>query len=120
MTLPQTTEDETKLTTIKELITNKATGPISILAKILKNSKNELAKLLGDLINLVLQSGTFPNILKTAKFIPFYKNGDPLECNNYHPISLLSNIKKLIEKLIHVRLNIFLKRTVWIQETSLS
>ena len=77
MTLPQTTEDETKLTTIKELITNKATGPISILAKILKNSKNELAKLLGDLINLVLQSGTFPNILKTAKFIPFYKMETP-------------------------------------------
>ena len=33
--------------------------------------------------------------------------GDPIECNNYRPISLLSNIGKLKEKLIHVRLNIF-------------
>ena len=41
--------------------------------------------------------------------IPIYKKGDPLECNNYRPISLLSNIAKLTEKLIYIRLNIFLK-----------
>ena len=58
---------------------------------------------------MVLLSGTFPDILKTAKIIPIYKKGDPLECDNYRPVSLSSNIGKLIEKLIHVRLNIFLE-----------
>ena len=109
MTLSPTTENEIK-SIIKELKANKTTGPNSIPTKILKNNKNELSKPLCDLINLVFQSGAFPDILKTAKIIPIYKKGDPLECDNYHPISLLSNIGKLIEKLIHVRLNIFLER----------
>ena len=58
---------------------------------------------------MVFQTGTFPDILKTAKTIPILKKGDPLERNNYRPISLLSNIGKLIEKLVHVRLDIFLE-----------
>ena len=70
MTLSPTTEGEVK-SIIKELKTN-------------KNNKNDLVKPLCDLINLVLQSGTFPDILKTAKIIPIYNKGDPLECDNYH------------------------------------
>ena len=91
MVLSLTTEDEIK-STIKELETNDSTGPNSIPAKIVKKNKNELAKPLCDLINLVLQSGTFPDILKTANIILIYKNVDPLKCNNYCLTSLLSNI----------------------------
>ena len=111
MTLSPTTEDEIK-STIKKLKANRATGPNSIPAKILKNNKNEQAKTLFDLINLVLQSGTFPDILKTAKIIPIYKKEESLERKNYRPISLLSNMGKIIEKLIHIRLNIFLETNI--------
>ena len=104
MTLSPKTEVKIK-STIKKLKTNKIKGPNSIPTKILKNNKNELAKPLCDLINLVFQSSTFPGILKTAKIIPVYKKGDPLECDNYCPISLQSYIGKLIEKLIHVILD---------------
>ena len=55
------------------------------------------------LINLVFVSGTFPKQLKTVKIIPVYKKGDPLDCTNYQPISVLSNLGKQIEKLIHSR-----------------
>ena len=44
---------------------------------------------------------------KTAKVVPFFKTR--LLCNNYTLISLLSNIGKIIEKLIHLRLSLFLK-----------
>ena len=54
-------------------------------------------------------SGTIPQQLKTAKIAPVYKKGDPLDCTNYCPISLLSNLGKLIEKLIHSRMNKFLE-----------
>ena len=54
-------------------------------------------------------SGTFPRQLNIAKIIPVYKKGDPLNCTNYCPISLLSNLGKLIEKLIHSRMNKFLE-----------
>ena len=50
----------------------------------------------------------FPNILKTANVTPIFKNDDPALCNNYRPNSLLSNISKIFEKIIHARLSAFL------------
>ena len=42
-------------------------------------------------------SGTFPWQLKTAKIIPVCKEGDPLDCTNYRPISLYCRINKFLE-----------------------
>ena len=108
MLLSSTKVNKVKSAT-KELQNKKATGVNSIPSKILKNNKDVLSKPLCDLINLAFVSGTFPQQLKTAIIIiPVYKVGDPLDCTNYRPISLLSNLGKLIEKLIHSRINIFL------------
>ena len=41
--------------------------------------------------------------------IPIYKKGDKLACNNYRPVSLLSNISKIYEKCMHTGLTIFLQ-----------
>ena len=41
---------------------------------------------------------------------PTFKTGDKLYVNNYRPISIKSNISKIIEKLIHKRLNSFLEQ----------
>ena len=46
---------------------------------------------------------------KIAKVVLIFKSEARLLCNNYRPISLLSNIGKIIEKLIHLRLNLFLE-----------
>ena len=45
-----------------------------------------------------------------AKVVPIFKSETRLLCNNYRPISLLSNIGKIIEKLMHQRLNFFLEQ----------
>ena len=45
----------------------------------------------------------FPLVLKTAKVVVFKKDSK-LACSNYRPISLLSNIEKIIEKLMYKRL----------------
>ena len=47
--------------------------------------------------------------MKIALVIPIFKKGDNQDCNNYRPISLLPNISKLFEKLIHNRLSKFLE-----------
>ena len=46
---------------------------------------------------------------KIAKVVLIFKSEARLLCNNYRPISLLSNIGKIIEKLIHLRLGLFLE-----------
>ena len=65
---------------------------------------------LTELINLYFNQGKFPAALKIARVTPTFKKGDRLDVNNYRPISLISNISKIIEKLIHKRLNSFLEQ----------
>ena len=51
----------------------------------------------------------FPSVLKiTAEVVPVFKKESKLDYSNYCPMSLLSNIEKIIEKLKYKRLYIFL------------
>ena len=50
----------------------------------------------------------FPSVLKTAKLVPVFKKYSELDYSNYLPISFLSNIEKILEKLIYKRLYTFL------------
>ena len=105
---PTTSEEISDL--IQTLNSNKSTGPNSIPTSISKKIKNEVSFLLSAIIHNSFENGIFPNLLKSAKVIPIFKNRSRLSCNNYRPISLLSNIGKIIEKLIHKRLNHFLEQ----------
>ena len=53
-------------------------------------------------------TGQFPSVLKIAKVIPIHKKQSKVDYTNYRPISLLSNIEKIIEKLMYKRLSNFL------------
>ena len=54
-------------------------------------------------------NGIFPESLKLANIIPIHKKDDKTFVNNYRPISLISNIDKIMEKLIYQRLYLFLE-----------
>ena len=53
-------------------------------------------------------TGIFPAVLKIAKVVPVFKKDSKLDYSNYRPISLLSNIEKILEKLMYKRLYTFL------------
>ena len=53
-------------------------------------------------------TGVFPSLLKTAKVVPVFKKDSKLNYSNYCPISLLSNIEKILEKSMYKRLYTFL------------
>ena len=86
---------------------NKALGSNSISVTILKEIKKKgIFEPLCTLIN----TGDFPNCFKLTKVIPVYKQGDQQKYNNCRPISLLSNISKLIEKRLYNTLYKFLNQ----------
>ena len=80
------------------------------ILKIMKISKEIISLPLSQLINDSISKGSFPNICKLAQVIPISKNDSRLLCTNYRPISLLSNIGKIFEKVIHSRLNFSLEQ----------
>ena len=57
------------------------------------------------------REGSFPQEWKSSTIIPIHKAGkDPTDPKNYRPISLTSNVCKLVEKMINARLKWFLEK----------
>ena len=95
---------------ISSFVNSKASGPNSIPTEVLKLLAPILCFPLKEIINISFATGIYPDKLKLAEIIPVYKNkGDPHLVINYRPISLLSNINKIFEKLVHERLYCFLE-----------
>ena len=94
---------------IDSLDSGKGSGPYSIPSDILKALKANLCHPLTTIINMSFATGIYPDVLKIAKVIPIFKKGDKLLVSNYRPISLLSNINKIFEKLVYSRLYKFLE-----------
>ena len=79
---------------------NKKSGPNSIPEPILQGIKKPIAIPLSNLFNMSFQEGQCPNFLKISSVIPVYKKESKLLVANYRPISLLSNINKILAKLM--------------------
>ena len=77
--------------------------------KVLCLLNNDISPLLADLFNKSFITGIFPSALKIARIIPIHKKDSKLECGNYRPISILSNLDKILEKLMYKRLYSFLE-----------
>ena len=104
----QPTDREEIVNIITSLNSDKASGPNSIPYRILFLLKNEISKQSADLFKLSFMTGVFPSVLKIAKVVPVFKKDSKLDYSSYRPISLLSNIKKILEKFMHKRLYTFL------------
>ena len=96
------------MNTISSLDSNKSTGPNSICTKILQLLKNDISTQLSDIFNVSFSTGVFPSILKIAKVVHIHKKQSKLVYSNYRPISLLSNLEKILEKLMYSRIFKFL------------
>ena len=81
-----------------------STDANGISIKLLKNIKYQISEPLSHLFSLSVSTGVFPSKLKTSKTIPIFKAGDHTCCDNYRPISLLSSISKILEKVVAINL----------------
>jgi hypothetical protein len=68
--------------------------------KMIKFISHEISVPLAHIFNLSLRHGVFPEKLKNCRVIPVYKSGDQLDVDNYRPISLLSSVSKILEKIV--------------------
>ena len=88
---------------------NKSVGPNSIPPKIIKNISSCISTPISNICNKSFSTGIYPECLKISKVIPIHKKDSRLDISNYRPISLLSNINKIIEKIMFKRLYGFLE-----------
>jgi len=95
---------------IKSLQAKNSMDSDGISSNLLKKVSLEISIPLSHIFNLSIEHGTFPSKLKKSRTVPIFKSGDPTTCDNYRPISLLSQISKILEKIIGVQLTNHLDR----------
>ena len=105
---PSTPEEITSI--IHSMKLKKAVRENDIDTKFLKYSTQVISPYISELFNLCVEQGEFPNVLKIAEVVPIHKKGDPNQCTNYRPISLLSPFNKILEKLIYIRIYSYLEK----------
>ena len=93
---------------VKKVITNldssKASGPDCIPVVVL-NCEPQLSYILAKLFNKCLKESCFPDCWQVSSVVPVFKNvGERSTAKNYRPVSLLSVVSKVFEKLVNNRI----------------
>ena len=94
---------------VKNVIMNpdlsKASGPDCIPVVVLRDCEPELFYILAELFNKCLKESFFPDCWKVSSVVPVFKNvQERSTAKNYHPVSLLSVVSKVFEKLVNNRI----------------
>ena len=70
------------------------------------------------IVNLSIRSGVFPDDLKRSKIVPIYKKKAKTEPGNYRPVSVLSVISKVLERVICEQLTDYIEKHDYLYELS--
>ena len=82
-----------------------ASGPDCILVVVLKNCESELSYILAELFSMCLKESCFPDCWKVSRVVPVFKNVEKRSfAKNYCPVSLVSVVSKVFEKLVSNRI----------------
>ena len=100
---------------VSKLRGSKATGLDFIDVKNVKAVSQEISPCLTHIINLSIETNTFPDVYKHAKVVPLLKSQDksPVECSSYRPVALLPVLSRVVEK------SLFTLRSNYLETNSL-
>uniref|UniRef100_A0A3Q3MI54 Reverse transcriptase domain-containing protein n=1 Tax=Labrus bergylta TaxID=56723 RepID=A0A3Q3MI54_9LABR len=68
--------------------------------ELIKYHRTQLLKPITHLVNMSIQTKTFPESWKKAIISPIYKSGEPDLTCNYRPIAILPVVSKILEKVV--------------------
>ena len=93
---------------VKKVIMNlelsKASGPDCIPVVVLKNGEPEFSYILAELFSKCLKESCFPDCWKVLSVVPVFKIVRKRStAKNYRPVTLLSVVSKVLEKVVHNR-----------------
>ena len=90
---------------ILNLDLSNASGPGCIPVVVLKNCEPKLSYILAELFNKCLKESCFPDCWKVSTVVPVFKNvGERSTPKNYRPVSLLSVVSKVFQKILGNRI----------------
>lgn len=85
---------------ISKIKNSNSTTHSKIPMSFLKNAQSVISTPLTHIFNELIDTATFPEILKRTTVLPIHKKGDKKLMSNFRPISLTDPINKIIEKAI--------------------
>ena len=93
---------------IKQMKNTKSSGYDRISVKLLQAAGSAIVEPLTYIFNQSLETGIFPDDWKIAKVTPIYKSDKKTLCDNYRPISVISVVPKIFEKVVCEQLTKYL------------
>ena len=88
---------------LKQICPKKSVDIDGISNFLLKQLKDQISTPLAHIFNISLKKGVYPEKFKISRVIPIYKSGDHLLADNYRPISLISSIAKILDKIVAIK-----------------
>ena len=89
------------VTLVSQLPNKSSSGHNNISNILLKQLIHQIAPALVEVFNKSMTMGEFPTVMKVAEVVPLYKSKENFLETNYRPISLLTTMSKILEKIMY-------------------
>ena len=105
---PTTTNEVMKV--IRQISNKSSTAEDQLSNNVIKLCGPVISPYLSRIYNECITKETFPKAWKVSRIFPIFKSGERSLPQNYRPISLLSAMSKILEKILHSRMIKFVEK----------
>lgn len=95
---------------VSGLSLSKSCGHDNVSPKILKECSSSIVPQLVNIFNTMLNTGEYPEILKIHKIVPIPKERSPTAMSSFRPISVLSSVNNVFEKILYRQLSAYFEQ----------